>query len=127
MHNTTKIFLFVEIILLVITNPALSIMLLRYDDDKLHAKKIGFDDHYITLISELTPYTWVWCQHVESQYIYRRKKKTFATYSSISTLNPMLGIPYPFFYGTVRQKKLIVRFCDPKKSREPKQHYVADI
>lgn len=52
-------FLFVEIILLVITNPALSIMLLRYDDDTLHAKTIGFDDHYITLISELTPYTWV--------------------------------------------------------------------
>ena len=59
MHNITKIFLSVEIILLVITNPGLSIMLLRYDDDTLHAKTIGFDDHYITLISELTPYTWV--------------------------------------------------------------------
>lgn len=58
----------------------------------------------------------------------KKKKKTFATYSSISTLNPILGIPYPFFYGTVRQKKkLIVRFRDPKKSREPEQHYVADI
>ena len=123
-------FLFVEIILLVITNPALSIMLLRYDGDTLHAKTIGFDDHYITLISELTPYTWVWCQHVESQYIYRKRKKKkllplivvyrhWTLYSGSHTLSFMVLLG--------KKKKLIVRFRDPKKSREPEQHYVADI